>query len=156
MGNRGYTLLEVLVVLVILGVLSGFAVLALRGQTDSERLHEAADRFAALVRHQCEEALLGGRTLRLQVDDRGYRFEVLSRAGWEAHSDSVFRDRTWPVTLHARLAVDGLRPGETGSVHCLPTGEITPFELMLDSASGGRAGVRAAPDGTIERFGDRA
>ena len=156
MKHRGFTLLEILVVIVIFSVLSGFVILSLRGVSDADRLTEAADRFAALVEFQCEEAMLGGRTIRLQVDDSGYRFEVATRTGWLTPADSVFRARTWPVPLTARLRLDGQvhsRAEDTG-ISCLPTGEITPFELQLLSGNASRAGVRATPAGTVERFGE--
>jgi general secretion pathway protein H len=156
MGNRGYTLLEMLVVIVILGILSGFIVLSLRGTSEQERLLEAADRLAALVRHQCEEALLNGRTVRLLLDDRGYRFEVATRGGWSASPDPVFRPRSWPVPLDADIEIDGLQPGSADAVYCLPSGEITPFELRLRSRQGNTAGVQAAPDGSVQRTGDPA
>lgn len=156
MGNRGYTLLEMLVVIVIAGVLSGFVILSMRGNSDHDRLLEAADRLAALVRLQCEEALLGSRAMRLLLDNRGYRFEVSTRSGWAAPPDPVFRERPWPLPLGTRLEIDGLGGAEANGIYCLPSGELTPFELMLRSHQGSTAGVRATANGTVERFGDRA
>jgi general secretion pathway protein H len=159
MGHRGYTLLEVLVVVVILGVVSGFIMLSLRGSTEADRLDEAADRLAALVQLQCEEALLGSRAMRLRLDDSGYRFEVSGRSGWAASGKDVFRDRSWPVLLTARLIVDGRSAtpgvGERDLIYCFPTGELTPFELELSTRNGSRASVRATAGGIIERVGDR-
>jgi general secretion pathway protein H len=156
MGNRGYTLLEMLVVLVLLGILSGFVIVSLRGASDQERLFEAADRLAALVRHQCEEALLASRTMRLLLDEGGYRFEIATRSGWQASPDPLFRPRSWPVPLDVRIEVDGQQPGSAEAVYCLPTGEITPFELLLRSRAGSSAGVRAEPGGAVRRLGDPA
>jgi len=157
MGHRGYTLLEVLVVMVILGVMSGFIILSLRGNPEGARLSEAADRIAALVQLQCEEALLGNRTMRMRLDDSGYRFEVANRSGWEDHGKDVFRSRTWPVPLAARLSIDGRADamGTAGDnfIYCLPTGELTPFELELSTRNGSRAAVRATAGGIVESRG---
>ncbi len=151
MGSRGYTLLEVLVVVIILAVLSGFAVLKLRGQSEAQQLNEAADRFAALVEMQCEEALLGNRTIRVNVDQAGYRFEVSTRSGWQPHPMEVFRDREWPGPVSLQLDVDGA--GGDRAIYCLPTGELTPFELGLRSGDGSRAGVRGTALGALDRVG---
>ena len=143
--------------MVILGVLSGFIILSLRGNTEAERLSEAADRVAALVQLQCEEALLGNHAMRMRLDNSGYRFEVSTRSGWEKHGRDVFRSRTWPVPLAARLTVDGwadaMGIGGDNHVYCLPTGELTPFELELSTRNGSRAAVRATAGGIIERIG---
>ena len=151
MGSRGFTLLELLVVIVIAGILTGFVLLSLRGATESARVDAAAERLAALIEHQCNEALLLNRTIRLQVDERGYRFAARARERWHPLPDSAFRERSWPVPLSATLELDGRVVGSEG-IYCRPTGELSPFELRLVPRNGPGVALRGTATGNVERL----
>ena len=155
MRSRGYTLLEILVVIVILGVLSGFAMLSLREQSQLQRLEEEASRVAALLRRQCEESLFSGRALRLLVDESGYRFESASPEGWQPPGDPVFRDRAWEIPVRQRLRLDGRTADTEQAITCLPTGEITPFELELRAPDQSAAIVQGTAGGLISHTGSQ-
>jgi general secretion pathway protein H len=153
MGNRGYTLLEILVVLVILGVLSGFVVLNLRGNNPADLLEQDARRLSSLIRSQCEDALLSGRSTGVHINEQGFRFEVVFEHGWRSHPDPLFRPRSWSVPLHARLDVDG-RPAHASDepqVLCLLSGELTPFELDLTIPGIAVQHLSGTADGRVER-----
>jgi general secretion pathway protein H len=153
MGNRGYTLLEILVVLVILSVLSGFVMLSLRGHNQTDLLQQDARRLATLIRSQCEDALLAGRSNGVHIDDQGFRFERVSEQTWQAHNDPLFRPRSWSVPLRVQLDVDG-RPADGGNkpqILCLLSGELTPFELVLTIPGTASEHLRGTADGRVER-----
>jgi hypothetical protein len=78
---------------------------------------------------------------------------VLTHAGWQAHDEDVFRPRAWPLPLSLQLDVDGSRDAQ--AIVCLPTGELTPFELHLRSADGSVSSVRATAGGVVERYAGR-
>jgi len=80
MASRGYTLVELLVVIAVIGIAAGAVVLALRGN-DARRLAEEGDRLAALFRMAQSDARVSGRPVLWQADLAGYRFRALGNDG---------------------------------------------------------------------------
>src|SRR5690625_3085555 len=75
-GQRGFTLIEVLIVLLIIGVIVGLAALAFRDNRADELAREA-QRLRAVLALASEEAIVKSRELGLRFDADGYRFFVL-------------------------------------------------------------------------------
>jgi general secretion pathway protein H len=159
MGKRGHSLLEILVVIVILGVLSGLVMLTMGRNRQSDLLVEDSRRLATLIRAQCEDALLAGRSSGVQVDNSGFRFMVIKDSAWQPHPDAAFRPRSWSVPLQIRLDADGVgtrdprrdMEGDAPQILCLLTGELTPFELELVIPGATSERLRGTADGRVER-----
>jgi general secretion pathway protein H len=97
----GFTLLELLVVLVILGVAAG--VVSLSVAPGEERLVEReAQRLAMLFRLAQDEARVGGRPVSWEADVRGYRFLIAGREP-QASNDPL-RPRAWPFPVQQVVA----------------------------------------------------
>ncbi len=139
---RGFTLLEVLVVIFIIGLMFSLAVLSVGdgGREDSIRLE--AQRFRALLALAQERAVLEAREFSVSFTDDGYGFLVLEENAWQAISDDdLFRQRTLPEGIVLDLTANelpvALVPGEDDEEGPLPhllvlsSGELTPFELKL-------------------------
>src|SRR4051794_41491537 len=71
MPARGYTLLELLIVIAIIGIAAGVVSLSVRGN-ESRRLTEEGDRLAALFRMAQSEARVAGRPIRWRADLSGH------------------------------------------------------------------------------------
>lgn len=163
LGQRGFTLLELLVVVVIIAILLATALLSTSFTSMERNLEEEARRFAALVSYAREEAILQTRDLGIQVEEGQYRFMVLdSLTGrWvNADFDEVLRMRQLPDSIEASLWIEGAGfdlgdpeaedsdPGELPQVFILSSGEVSPFELILSSGqSPVRVTVTAELDG---------
>lgn len=106
---QGFTLIEILVVLVVVSVLSGFAVLSLRGRDVQSVVDEEADRLLMLVTLAQEEALFRYRTIGIRFTSQGYRFfEYRNDAeAWEPTLDPLLRDRTLGEGMGFRLYIEG-------------------------------------------------
>lgn len=142
--DRGFTLIEMLVVLVIIGVIVGFASIAFRDNREGE-LQREAQRLTAVLGLAAEEAIVKSRELAVRFDADGYRFLVLNEdQKWvPLENDREFAEHTLPAPLDLMLLTDVGSSGsqlsrdkdkEAEQPHALffPTGEIYPdFELTL-------------------------
>ncbi|MDM7323142.1 MAG: type II secretion system minor pseudopilin GspH, partial [Gammaproteobacteria bacterium] len=72
----GFTLIEVMVVLVIIAILVTMASLSLKSDRAGEALEEEARRLTALLNLLREEAVMRNQTLGLALTEGGYMFVV--------------------------------------------------------------------------------
>lgn len=71
----GFTLLEVLVVLVIIAMATAMAAMAFSGGLDGMRLRSSSKEIAAQLRHTRTQAIATGRPQRFTIDPRGHRWQ---------------------------------------------------------------------------------
>ena len=149
--QRGFTLIEILVVVAIGAVLVGLVVLRMgdwRGQADPERQLE---RLAALIQAQCEQAMFQSRPRGLRITEEGYDFWQSASEGWVILSgDGINRPRSWQGNVDLTLDVTGYRSRlsdepEAPQIWCDPLGELTLFTLGLE---GGDLSARLSASGT--------
>lgn len=137
--QRGFTLLELLVVLVIVTLLVSFATLRL-GDNRAAQLEREAQRLAALLEAAGDEAVLQGQELGLRLEPDGYRFLRYTPPEWAAlEDDALLRPRRLPATIRLELRLDGLPPPpdadpQAPQIIVYSSGEHTPFELTLGAA----------------------
>ena len=137
--RRGFTLLEILVVVVIIGVLAGAVVLAVDSGS-ARQLERESNRFSALLQQACEQAELGGRDIGVLMLDTGYGFANQVDGFWKPQpSDGVLRERIWIGGLRSEMTRDGRRIAFNDAesrelvpqMICYSSGELTPFVLSL-------------------------
>lgn len=163
---QGFTLLEVLVVLVIIGIITSMAVVSTHVLGGDHEMDQEAERLCAVLGQAREDAMLEGRDVALRIDAHGYDFLRLDRrtAQWEVVADDpLLRERSFPdgveaalwlesrpVTLRQRSAPTGQAPAEP-QVIVQASGDLVPFELVLTRAgTDERRRVAGSFDGTLE------
>lgn len=91
--SNGFSLVEMMVVLMIMGLLASVAVLSLPG--DERKLRGEAERFAARTSAARDEAIIGARPVALVVSDEGYYFEQRNQGQWRQLPGRGFDLTTW-------------------------------------------------------------
>ncbi|MGH8121527.1 MAG: type II secretion system minor pseudopilin GspH [Rudaea sp.] len=136
-ASRGFTLMEILVVLVILAVLTAAVSLAVAGAGGERVLTREAERAQALIAYACERAELSGLDIGLSFDRGGYRFSHLDHDVWAPYRGDELRPRSWPANLSAALTHDGQAVAlaaqfpDKPQLLCYASGELTPFRIEL-------------------------
>ena len=134
--QRGFTLIEILVVLAIVALGTGALVWALRDSA-SQQLDEEAQRLSALLEAGRAHSRTSGVALRWRSSDTGFVIETLPLG-------------LAPVQTHAWLY-----PQTRASVSTLwlgPEPILPPQSLVLTQGDGSRGSVRVASDG-LRAFG---
>lgn len=107
--QRGFTLLEVTVVMVIIAILAGFITLSIGNRADEDRLQVQAQRLQQLLGLAADESQLKGIPLGLQFTDDGYRFLTLDpkTKHWLPYQTSgPLRPRPLPAPFRVELRID--------------------------------------------------
>jgi general secretion pathway protein H len=129
---RGFTLVEILVVLVIVGVLAGTAALSIGRRALDDRLDTEARRLKELMALALDEAVLQGAELGFVRTPEGYAFLALNDGRWAPLQDAgALRARTLAEPFYLDLEVEG-RPVKPAAPQD-PDEEIKPQVLLLSS-----------------------
>jgi general secretion pathway protein H len=168
--SSGFTLIEILVVIVIIGIVMSIAILSITLAGGDNQLRDEAQRMVSLVDVARDESLLQGREFGLEFLQGAYRFvefDPLTRQWNEIIGDDTLRLRQLPEELELELFVEDRRvvlksdparmtseeedrPGiESYAPHVLiySSGDMSPFEVHF---------VRRIDDGLIAVQGDLA
>ncbi|NOY16034.1 MAG: prepilin-type N-terminal cleavage/methylation domain-containing protein [Gammaproteobacteria bacterium] len=132
--ERGFTLLEIMVVLFLIALTVGIVSINLRHDS-SEIVETEARRFVALVDQMCQESIAQGRVLALTGEGAtAYKFVVFGKAKWEAvKQDDIFRRRQLPEGVSLNLDVeDSASDKDKAYLRCEPDGFMTPFSAEFD------------------------
>jgi general secretion pathway protein H len=151
---RGFTLIEVLVVVTIAAVLAALVVLRLGTWRSGVEPVAQLERLAALIDYQCEQALFQSRPRGLRLTTEGYDFWQSTGQGWAPlPDDEIVRSREWAGGVAVELLVeDRAVPLEAEpdapQLICHPLGELTEFNLSL-RAAGESAVLVGEPGGQL-------
>lgn len=123
---RGFSLIEVLVVLAIAGILLTGVTISLR-QTDTRQLDQELQRLGSIVSLTAERASVTGRDHRLQITESGYRIEQFADLEWTVVTASPFGARQWPRAFQTEPS--------NALVQISAQGLVTPFTFQLSLGS---------------------
>jgi general secretion pathway protein H len=121
--SRGFTLIEIMIVVVIIGVISAAVLLSVNLTGRDQDLEKESERLLTLVNYAREQAELQTREYGVVFNDDGYRFVAydVRRGLWrDIYEDEVLRLRKLPQGLDVKLIVDA-RP-----VVLVPTSDVKP------------------------------
>lgn len=136
---RGFTLIEILVVLFIVSIMTGIAIVNLPGFTQTGDFDTETNRLKVVLEMLREQALVQANEYGLSPGRKGYQFYVYDEMNqvWELLQEAPFAARRLPANIHISVRVEGrnLQVGEGDSppILILSSGEITTFELTMES-----------------------
>ena len=158
--QSGFTLIEMMVVLVIIGIMVTSVVLSIRTDDLGEHMEMEMQRIQALLKLAREEAVMQN-----EDTENTYSFEILGDKGWEPITgDQIFRARKVVDGTELALKVDDLEikfgqqqeaAGEDKipppRIFILSSGEIMPFELILRTVDQSlQYSLKAEQDGIVK------
>lgn len=110
--QRGFTLIEILVVIVVVAVIISIATLSFNVAGEDDQLDKERLRFASLIEAVQDDALLQGREFGIEIMTSSYRFvefDPLTRQWAEVPFDELYRLRFLPEGLEFELFIDEKR-----------------------------------------------
>jgi general secretion pathway protein H len=157
--GRGFTLIEMLVVLMIMGLFLGL-VSTITQPDDRTVLRLEAERLAQLLDFAATEARLTGKSIAWTADESGYRFwRSGDDTGWlEIREGELLRARTLPQGMVVSgFRVENMRPQGAMRLEFTPQGSALAFAIVMSlgveryTVAGNPVGnVRAVPgEGTL-------
>ena len=173
--SRGFTLIEILVVVVIAGIVSSIVLLSMGVLRDDRDLQREVYRMASLIELAADEATLQGRDFGIEILRSGYRFveyDPYTDRWVDIIGDDVLRQRSLPDGFEFDLFVEDRRISlsdqaaemqsddddedrnklEVYAPHglLLSSGDLSPFELTLLRRSDDSAlQLRVMPNGEV-------
>lgn len=171
----GFTLIEILAVVVIIGIVTAIAVISARALGGRSDQAQAATRLAGLIELASENARMENLQYGLKMKPHHYEFMVFNgRGSWlPLTKNPVLAGRDLPAGLTADIqtrnpveipvvtTAPGAASAQTGEgapdegtaltpqVAILSTGEITPFTLRLSSNNGKTWELRGSASGRV-------
>lgn len=147
--ERGFTLLEIVVVVFIIGIILSFATLSIGDRGRLQTVQTEAQRLTTLLELASQESILQAKEFALQITQDGYLFLVFEDNEWHViEGDPVLRERHLPVGMQLDIKLGGqaviLGDEEQGQrkkadraprIYLLSSGGMTPFEATLHEES---------------------
>jgi len=149
--SRGFTLIEILVVVAIIGIVSIGVLLSVNLTGRDRELEKESERLVALMNYAREQAELQTREFGVAFQDDSYEFLTydVHRAQWRGVSeDDALELRKLPDGLDVKLTLDGRpvvlkRPTDakdkTPQVMIYSNGDLSAFTVTLERDGGVRS-----------------
>jgi general secretion pathway protein H len=153
--HRGFTLIEIMVVVVIAGIISSIVIMSMGVLGDDRNLQREVYRMGSLVELAADEATLQGRDFGLEFLLTGYRFvehDPYTNQWAEVIGDEILRPRQLPEDFEIEVFIEDRRiqldeqAADTESdddqdrnglenyaphVMLMSSGDLSPFDLTM-------------------------
>ncbi|VAW73441.1 hypothetical protein MNBD_GAMMA12-3366 [hydrothermal vent metagenome] len=136
--SSGFTLLELMVVILIIGLMTNYVVLSYRTTDAATLAKQEAKKLAYLITLASQDSLMRSRPISLHLNAKGYQFLLKSKTDlWLPSKDKLFKPQRLPkgVTIELNLSNDedqfSVPEEETAQILLSTSGELTPFTIRL-------------------------
>lgn len=134
-NNQGFTLIEIMVVIVIIGITVGFALIAFGDFGESKRILFSAEQLASTLRLSQQQAILETSTLGVRIDNTSYQIlKLQDNAQWQPIANTgIFKITYFPKNTFITLNTENHPKAGTPAIIISASGDLTPFTLSFGS-----------------------
>lgn len=135
--KRGFTLIEILVVILIIGIASSIAILAFGDFGASRKIVVAGEQFSSYIKLLQQKAVLESNTYGIKLERDGYETLRLADGGtWQSMPRTgLFRWQYFPKDSVVVLNRKPLNTRREPEIVLYPSGDMSEFELMFGSST---------------------
>ncbi|WP_158227203.1 type II secretion system minor pseudopilin GspH [Mangrovitalea sediminis] len=140
-GQSGFTLIEILVVVVIVGLIATIAVVNMGSGSQLRDLENSARQLFLVLQTASDQAVLQNEEIGVVLDEHGYQLYVYNedKSTWDAGTGTLFQPYTMPdwvsMTLQRDKKTPKLATGDNNTVKpdlvLFSSSETTPFQLTV-------------------------
>ena len=142
--SRGFTLIEVLVVVVVIGIIMATVMSSFTGADREQEMKGIAERLSLKMEMARDRAIQSNREWGLKVDEDQLSFLSFETVNeeWLPRSERTFREEGQNLDMRYRLEVEDYAGQAASSgdeeellpdVYFFSSGEVSPFTLELES-----------------------
>jgi general secretion pathway protein H len=138
--SKGFTLLEVLVVMLLISIILTIALLNLDTRRSDEEIYEQARRLTRQIELASQESLIKSWELGLLIQSDYYQFFRFDEQEWKPVQHDILGKYQIPDNMEMLLTLEGLSENlqkdtnkATPQIMLLSSGEHTPFEITFRS-----------------------
>lgn len=130
---EGFTLIEILVVILIISITLTFAMLSFGDFGQKRKILATAQQFANYVKLVKEQAIIESSTLGIRINQNGYEVLRLQESNqWQPMPQSIFHAHTFPKQIKSLFKTKNKKNNQW--IIFSATGDMTPFELKLGTS----------------------
>ena len=132
-NNYGFSLIEILIVIFIIGISLGFAMLAFGDFGSSRRIMMASEQFINYVKFVEQQAVFESTTLGIGFDHNDYRvLRFNTSKGWQVLAQkNIFNAQHFP--RDALIHLSSSSGQKSPQIIIDSSGNISPFRLNIDT-----------------------
>lgn len=135
--SKGFTLIEILIVIVIIGITVGFALISYGDFGESRRRMFSLEQLVNTLRLAQQQAILETSTLGLRIDNSSYQIlKYKNSTDWSPISNKgIFKVNYFPKNTVIKLTTNNKPPPGTPSIVINSSGDMTPFTLSFGAST---------------------
>ena len=139
--NKGFTLIEILVVVVIVSILTVMGVQMVNSGSVERNLQQHGRTLQATIEYACDQATLQNIPYGIKIYESAYSFVEYANAQWiDVISQNLLTQELTDGSLLTLKIDDSAVVLKTDEIDlpqivCQATGELTPFEVVISDAT---------------------
>lgn len=131
--NRGFTLIEILIVIVIISITIGVALISYGDFGASRRFLFSIEQLANTLKLAQQQAILESSTLGLRIDNQSYQIlKFNNQSDWSPISNKgIFKANYFPKNTLINMKINNKPVPGTPNIVINPSGDMTPFSISF-------------------------